>query len=383
MVTQNSSNENYPNSSIRHNPHTSTFSWAIGVSAAPSPTASGSVIWGDSAYSSITSSASCVAIGYEAAQSSTAANLNTSIGTKAFNLNTSSGANSLAVGYEAGQSGSVFDLCVAVGSGAGMSLAADATCVGYQCATSLNTSNDTAVGYQALSGASATGAFICAFGYQAMQSATTTGSDVAFGYQALNKVLTGGSHTCVGYQAGYNYNGSEANNICLGNGVTGTTSESNVMRLGSPSNVTTAYLAGVAGVTVTNQAILVLNSVTGQLGQISGKANLPGGISTLPVASSTATAAYVTTLTAGSGAQNTTGYDLMCNVTVVVTAAAGSTLTYGVGTSATPTENTIIPTFTGAGIFTFSAYVPNTYYLIYDYTGTTTIGSVTVQSCAI
>ena len=110
-----------------------------------------------------------------------------------------------------------------------------------------------------------------------------------------------------------------------------------------------------------------------------------GGISTAPVNSSVATAAFVTTLTAGTSVQNTTGYDLMCNIVLVVASSTNATITLGVGAATGPTANTVYPTFTAVSstMLSFSAIVPNNYYMVYNTTGTISVSSVTVQSCAL
>ncbi len=93
-------------------------------------------------------------------------------------------------------------------------------------------------------------------------------------------------------------------------------------------------------------------------------------LKTAPVASSVATAAFGTSLTLGMPIQNTTGYNLLVNIVISVTVATGATLIMGVGSSATPTTNTAISTFSITGDFTLVAYVPNNYYLLVDKTGT-------------
>ena len=107
------------------------------------------------------------------------------------------------------------------------------------------------------------------------------------------------------------------------------------------------------------------------------------GIVTSPVSSSVATAAFITSMTAGTSYQNTTGYDLTCNIVVYVTAATSATLTLGVGSSTGPTANTVYTTFTVAAFapLPIYAYVPSGYYVVVNSTGSPTISSITVQSC--
>ena len=90
-------------------------------------------------------------------------------------------------------------------------------------------------------------------------------------------------------------------------------------------------------------------------------------------------------MTAGTSVQNTTGYDLMCNIVLVVASSTNATITLGVGAATGPTANTVYPTFTAVSstMLSFSAIVPNNYYMVYNTTGTISVSSVTVQSCAL
>ena len=108
-------------------------------------------------------------------------------------------------------------------------------------------------------------------------------------------------------------------------------------------------------------------------------------ISTIPPNSSTVTGNFISSMTAGTSYQNTTGYDVLINISVVVTAATGATLTLGVGATTGPSQNAVVTTFSAAAAtyFSFSAYVPNNYYVEYNSTGTITIGSATVQCMGV
>lgn len=95
-------------------------------------------------------------------------------------------------------------------------------------------------------------------------------------------------------------------------------------------------------------------------------------VKTSPPSSNTATAAFAASLTLGTPLQNTTGYDLLATVGFQVASATAATIVMGVGSGATPTTGTIIPTFTTAVVnaFSISAVVPSGYYLLVDKTGT-------------
>lgn len=112
-----------------------------------------------------------------------------------------------------------------------------------------------------------------------------------------------------------------------------------------------------------------------------------GTLQTAPPASSTVTTAFGSTLTLGTPIRNTTGYDIMVNITFNVSSYTSSDIVMGVGSSATPTTNTAIAADAllaiGTGIFTLVAYVPNNYYLLVDKGGTLTALNITIVAMAI
>lgn len=97
-----------------------------------------------------------------------------------------------------------------------------------------------------------------------------------------------------------------------------------------------------------------------------------GTIRTAPPSSNTVTTAFGTSVTFGTGKQNTTGYDILLNIVISVTVATTATIVFGVGSTSTPTTNTAISTFSITGDFTLSVYVPHNYYVLVDKTGTLT-----------
>lgn len=110
-----------------------------------------------------------------------------------------------------------------------------------------------------------------------------------------------------------------------------------------------------------------------------------GAIITKPPSSHTVTTAFGSSLTAGMAVQNTLGYDIILNISVVVASATSATLTLGVGSSSTPTVDTVVASFSTASALTFSfvAYVPNNYYVLVNDTGTISITSITVQAMGV
>jgi hypothetical protein len=89
------------------------------------------------------------------------------------------------------------------------------------------------------------------------------------GYQVFSNLTTGDYNIGIGPDAGTNYNGAESSNILIQNA--GTNGESNTLRIGTAGTgnkqVSTCYIAGINGVTVTGNAVLC--STDGQLGTIS------------------------------------------------------------------------------------------------------------------
>lgn len=137
----------------------------------------------------------------------------------------------------------------------------------------------------------------CGFGSLALQGLSTgTGGNIALGNNALNFLTTGSSNIAIGSSAGGNYSSSESGNIAIGN--TGTSAESNVTRIGTSQ--TRCFLAGITGVTVSNQQFVTINSATGQLGSVASASSSSTDFS---VALTTATSPL------SSGALSTVVYD--------------------------------------------------------------------------
>jgi len=100
-----------------------------------------------------------------------------------------------------------------------------------------------------------------------------------------------------------------------------------------------------SGGTVNNSAVWI------NIGNVSG-------LTTTPVNSSVATAAFVTTLTAGTSVQNTNAYDIICNICLAVSSATTATITLGVGSATAPTTNTVTPSVVlSTGTFTPQPYL--------------------------
>ena len=117
-------------------------------------------------------------------------------------------------------------------------------------------SNNTAVGFQAMYGASgtSTGASNSALGYQALYVNTTGGSNTAVGYQALFTNSTGSSNTGIGNSAGYSTTGNYNTLIGLYRGAL-----TPVMTTGSNWTVLSDGQANVKLAIDTNSAIWAVN----------------------------------------------------------------------------------------------------------------------------
>lgn len=158
----------------------------------------------------------------------------------------------------------------AVGSESGLSLSSGFSnvAVGNLALNSETTGNaQTAIGTSALENILG-GTSNVAVGCYSLQDATSGGDNVAVGYNSLSALLTGGGNIAIGVGAGISYVGAESDNILIGN--TGTAAESNVIRIGTQGTQTSAYMAGIAGVTVANEQMVTINSSTGQLGVLAG-----------------------------------------------------------------------------------------------------------------
>lgn len=145
---------------------------------------------------------------------------------------------------------------------------------------------NTAIGYAVLNGV-LTGSRNVGIGASPLNVVTSGSDNIGIGFQAglnlltgSNNVLIGGStgalltsgsnNTIIG-NAGSAYTSSESNNILLGHdGILG---ESNAIHIGQQgggiAEQNSCYIAGIAGVSVTNTQMVTINSSTGQLGSTS------------------------------------------------------------------------------------------------------------------
>jgi hypothetical protein len=184
---------------------------------------------------------------------------------------------------------------------------------------------NTAVGYASLTDLT-TGPGNVAVGSLSLTSDTSGENNCAIGAASLSDVITGSNNTALGYFSGANYTGSESSNIVIGS--RGTAAESNVIRIGTQGSGSAqqdaCYIAGIVGVTVSNQEFVTINSSTGQL----GVSATGGGIVTLDGNSGSATGATVTI----EGGNNITTAGAASTLTVNVSGTTDFSLLTGNGT---------------------------------------------------
>jgi hypothetical protein len=160
-----------------------------------------------------------------------------------------------------GQSSGNFSLTSGVANGT--------TAVGYSSMIGLTTGDvNTSVG--ASSCGATTGSANCSVGYSSLHAVAAGSNNTAMGWFSLGST-TGSNNIGIGYNSGTQYTGTESSNILIGN--TGTTSESNTIRIGtqgsSAGQQDACYIAGIVGSSVTSVGPVVISS-SGQLGVGSG-----------------------------------------------------------------------------------------------------------------
>jgi hypothetical protein len=220
-----------------------------------------------------------VAIGYRALLSNTG-DQNTAVGNSAMFRNSSGSANT-AVGYNAlstNTAPSSFNTAVGHSSLASNDGGFSNTAVGSDSLSGniLGTAN-TAIGAGALDDANATDN--TAVGALAMGGTTTGSNNVAVGYQALAANDTGSSNVALGYNAGVNAE-TPNNSIFIGN--IGATNDTTTIKIGTQNAQQTTFIAGIAGVTVSNAVAVQIDAVTGQLGSTPSSRRYKQDIAAMP-----------------------------------------------------------------------------------------------------
>ena len=208
---------------------------------------------GQSALQSNTSGVNNTASGQSALQSNTLGVDNTASGQSALQSNTT-GANNTA----SGQSAMLNNTTGANNTASGQSALQSNTTGAY----------NTASGQSALLN-NTTGSFNAASGQSALQGNTTGAFNTASGQSALQSNTTGNSNIAIGNQAALNVSGANSNNIHIGNqgaAGDGTGANNGVIRIGTDGAQTSAYIAGIFGVSPTTPHLLVCVDGNGMLG---------------------------------------------------------------------------------------------------------------------
>ena len=246
-----------------------TYNTAVGDGALhANTTGAGNTAAGQYAMYSNTTGFNNMAIGQESLISNTTGSENTASGQGALYSNTTGGGNT-ATGALALNQNTTGSFNTATGQGA-MLLS---TTGNYNVAIGLAAlqydvgNNNTAVGYYGLL-YNTGGGFNTAVGSSALLSNSTGNYNTACGGDALYGNTTGSNNIALGFQAGYNVGISEnSNNIDIGN--QGTSADNGVIRIGTPTIQTSAFIAGVYGNMTGLQGVPVVVDSNGNLGTVS------------------------------------------------------------------------------------------------------------------
>lgn len=169
---------------------------------------------------------------------------------------------------------STFNTIIGEGAGNATQSGVANTLLGYNVGSSLTTGpNNTVVGFNAFNAATIANANSI-FGYASGHYITDGDANTAIGYSTLghNTFTSGSYNTCLGHGAGSLITTNDSSNILIMN--KGTPGDNNTLRIGIQGaldgSVNSAFIAGIVGVTVSNQNIVVIDSTSGELGVSDG-----------------------------------------------------------------------------------------------------------------
>jgi hypothetical protein len=223
----------------------------------------GNTALGVSALDSNITGASNVAIGALALTVNTGGDFNTAIGHSALFANTT-GFSNTAVGQ----------LALAANTSGGNNIA-----LGVSALESNTTGGDnTAVGRLALT-TNIDGTSNTAVGRSSLFSNASGTGNTAVGQLALAANTGGGNNIALGAAAGLNPTNS-SNSIFIGNN--GLPGDSAIIKIGTQGTQTTAFIAGIAGVSVANSSGVLIDSATGQLGTVVSSRRYKDDIAPMP-----------------------------------------------------------------------------------------------------
>jgi hypothetical protein len=187
------------------------------------------------------------AIGFNTLQVNSSGNGNTATGTSALSSNTS-GNNNVAVGSGALSFNATGSANSATGTQALLNnlIGSQNTAIGFTSLwTNTTGSSNTAVGASALF--NNTGSYNTALGQGALYNGTSGSWNISVGYEAGYQVTSGSYNIDIGSQGG--------------------SGDSNIIRIGTASNQTSTYIAGITGSNIGSGSAVLINS-NGQLGSI-------------------------------------------------------------------------------------------------------------------
>lgn len=217
-------------------------------------------------------------------------------------------------------------------------------------------------------------------GYYAMNTATGGNVNVALGSGALNNIVNGSGNVAIGFVSGTNYTGAETNNITIGTQVSGTTGESTTIRLGNVGVHTACYIAGIAGVAVSNVNYVTIDTGISQLGSVALGTQVRGQASSVGVSSNTPTDITSILLTPGN-------WNISCLAQADATGGVSNAFQIGISTTSgsfaglTEGDNLLAYTPTVGGTFTsFGLSIPDYYVSVISNTTFYLEGQVTIVS---
>jgi len=238
-------------------------STSFGFDALPDSTGTENTAVGEEALSGNSTGNDNTATGYAALDSNSTGGSNTATGARAL-LNNTTGSSNTAVGRSA----------LEVNTTGG-----DNTAVGLS-ALFANTigQDNTALGKDALY-SNSTATANTGLGRAAVASVTTGGNNTGLGYFALNANTTGTNNVAVGALAGASAT-APSSSIFIGN--QGLAADNKTIKIGIQGTQTSAFIAGISGVTVANSAAVLINTTTGQLGTVSSSRRYKEDIQPFP-----------------------------------------------------------------------------------------------------
>ncbi len=205
------------------------------------------------------------ATGFNALLSNTTGYDNTATGQAALASNTT-GYTNMATGQAALASNTTGSGNTAVGANAleSNSTGVDNTAIGLNALLNDTTCCNTAVGAGALLNNNA-GTANEAFGISALAFNTSGSNNIAIGLEASYNTTTGSNNIGIGTGAALNVSGGNSNNIHIGS--QGAAGDSATIRLGTEGTQTSAYIAGISGMSASGGAAVYVTS-SGQLGTV-------------------------------------------------------------------------------------------------------------------